>query len=1055
MSEKKTRGAGPGLLCSVAGMGLLIVFAGGCDRGKGPIPTVRVVSCQRTGAATRAGLELGDGVFAWKCGERNGTVHSPFDLWRVELMEALECRVTLHVLRNGVERDVVVGDGRWRVSWRLELPGSAGEALAGAEFLWKENRDHEAAAAFAGLAGDQEVPPRARAWLWLMAGVADAAGGDLGAAGSDLDRAAALAGGVRARSLAGLTAARLLEEAGRKARARQLYQAVATACRGGANDERLLAQALLGVAACTLRGDAEAAGEALELYQKIRPGSLAMAEALLQLGISAYFEERFEDAEHRFLQGLEIARRRDPTGGEALRFLANIGLVRMRRGDLEGARVTCLEALEAARRFDPGGKTEAYTLNFLGLVAKGMGRLEEARAWYERALTAFRTLRPKSREVAGVLNNLGNIANREQDFGAAERYHREAFRLRKTLGLEADSAASLNNLGLVAYHRGELEQARRFLERAVILKRRLAPGTLWLASSLNGLGDVALRQGRLDEAERLYGEALEIRHRVLPGGIAEAEALAGLGEVAEAQGRTAEAGALWKKALELIESHRRRVGLSEEERSDFGAMFHWISVRVAGLLAEEGRIEAAFHLVEQERARALRAAVGQRLPETLPGELRAAWRQHRRAVRSLLRRLATTGPSAGKDHLAVLRDRLAALDVESHRLIARIRKTDPRFAALLEQPATPTLRQVGTVLGPGTVLLEYGVCDRGTLLLAVGGDGTSEGHWIGLPGQELARRVDRFLALIGRGEHTAEIEQALTVQSRELAEILIGPVGRMVAKAGRVVVVPDGPLSRLPFAALQMPGGRGRAWLGCRRGLSRVASASVLVDLERCPRVADRGDGKVVVFSVPEPEAGMARRYGLEPLPWAKAEAATLASLFPERAVVYEGGAATPDALRGAVGGAWLLHFAAHAVEDRRNPLDSALFLAPPHPGVGDGRLTAWKIMQDLRVEADLVTLSACSTACGREVPGEGVLGLSRAFHYAGARVVLATLWRVPDRSACLLMEGFYTDLKDGLPADEALRRARCRLMERPGAALGQPYHWAGFTLIGGVGERR
>ena len=209
------------------------------------------------------------------------------------------------------------------------------------------------------------------------------------------------------------------------------------------------------------------------------------------------------------------------------------------------------------------------------------------------------------------------------------------------------------------------------------------------------------------------------------------------------------------------------------------------------------------------------------------------------------------------------------------------------------------------------------------------------------------------------------------------------------------------------------------------------------------------------MFAVPEPEAAVARRYGLEPLPWAKAEAAALAALFPKRAVVYEGSRATFEALRGAAGGAWILHFAAHAVEDRHDPMDSALLLASSPHGPLDGRLTAWKIMQDLRVEADLVTLSACSTARGREVPGEGVLGLSRAFHYAGARAVLATLWRLPDRSAYLLMERFYAELEKGVAADEALRRARCRLVKGHGAVLGHPYHWAGFTLVGGVSEPR
>ncbi len=109
-----------------------------------------------------------------------------------------------------------------------------------------------------------------------------------------------------------------------------------------------------------------------------------------------------------------------------------------------------------------------------------------------------------------------------------------------------------------------------------------------------------------------------------------------------------------------------------------------------------------------------------------------------------------------------------------------------------------------------------------------------------------------------------------------------------------------------------------------------------------------------------------------------------------------------------------------------------------------------------MRIDAELVTLSACDTALGKEMGGEGLLGLTRAFHYAGARSVLATLWGVSDASTPRLMERFYTHLKAGKSRDEALRAAQLDFI-RGGASSGaaavptsaHPFRWAAFQLSG------
>jgi CHAT domain-containing protein len=151
------------------------------------------------------------------------------------------------------------------------------------------------------------------------------------------------------------------------------------------------------------------------------------------------------------------------------------------------------------------------------------------------------------------------------------------------------------------------------------------------------------------------------------------------------------------------------------------------------------------------------------------------------------------------------------------------------------------------------------------------------------------------------------------------------------------------------------------------------------------------------------------------------------------------------------------VHFACHGYLDERFPLSSALALTIPKTE-GDGRdnglLQAWEIFDQVRLGADLVTLSACQTGLGKEMGGEGLLGLTRAFLYAGARSVLGSLWSVSDNSTTILMGRFYGYLKAGRPRDEALRAAQIDLIRTGGtgpraADLSHPFHWAAFQLSG------
>ena len=178
---------------------------------------------------------------------------------------------------------------------------------------------------------------------------------------------------------------------------------------------------------------------------------------------------------------------------------------------------------------------------------------------------------------------------------------------------------------------------------------------------------------------------------------------------------------------------------------------------------------------------------------------------------------------------------------------------------------------------------------------------------------------------------------------------------------------------------------------------------------------------------------------------------------------VFVGSDATEENAKSLPRNTRIVHFATHATLDERSPLDSAVVLSIPEEfeeGKDNGLLQAWEIFERFRVDADLVVLSACESGLGKEMGGEGLIGLTRAFQYAGARSVMASLWKISDRTTAELMVRFYKHLKAGLPKDEALRAAQMELIRGPIQVKNEkgdmeeidtsaPYYWAAFQIYG------
>ena len=451
--------------------------------------------------------------------------------------------------------------------------------------------------------------------------------------------------------------------------------------------------------------------------------------------------------------------------------------------------------------------------------------------------------------------------------------------------------------------------------------------------------------------------------------------------------------------------------------------------------------------------------------------LPAALRQRREGLRREYDR--ATAELAGLDAASARRSevgerlaRLRGLRAEREAVLASVRAARPDLAAL-EDPRPPAIADARRLLGEGTLLLSFAVLPGRTVVFALPGGAEPaalEVHSIPLPEARLRAEVETLLDLLRSPGAPAEGQAALRRRLWTLHEALLGPVREQVARSERLLVLPDGPLHLLPFGALVTSEGPPIRHLVEDKSVTRATALTLLA-----ARPARHPPQRLLVaFGDPEVDA---------PLPQARAEVEALGRMYGEEARIFVGAGASETRAKALAGHARYLHFATHGVADDRFPMDSYLALSPSGDGPTreNGRLQAWEVWEQMTLEADLVTLSGCETGRGVEMGGAGLLGLTSAVHFAGARAVLASLWPVSDRSTAALMQAFYGHLRAGAPPELALRRAQSSLIARSPATdtagtrklllfagwpgrkeepldASHPYHWAAFQLFGFAG---
>ncbi len=483
----------------------------------------------------------------------------------------------------------------------------------------------------------------------------------------------------------------------------------------------------------------------------------------------------------------------------------------------------------------------------------------------------------------------------------------------------------------------------------------------------------------------------------------------------------------------------------------------------------DAHLRAAFGFAERSRARMLSDLLAEAAVD-LRGNLAPAVRERETALIEKLaerrlerdRLLQQPAGDATRAKLAAIAADLAAIENELNLLEIEMRRADPRSDALASG-ATLTTEQAQGMLDDRTVLLEYALGTPASYVFVVTRERIAAVTLADRATIEAAAR-DALADLSTLAPNGAAPDLAA------LAKLVLEPVAPYLDKP-RLLLALDGALQYVPFAALPSPAAGATTRLIAEHDIVAVPSLAAVAALplrsvEPAKTLAIFADpvltatdprmstAPVALAAAAMPATLLERssvRLELQRLPATSHEAEALAALVPaEQRLIASGFEANRDSVLGVPLEHYrYVHFATHGLIDARYPGLSALALSQfDEQGAERNGFLRLHDIYNLHLAADVAVLSACETALGRDIRGEGFVGLTQGFMYAGARSVVASLWQAPDRAAAELMTRFYRHLLQGeLRPAAALRRAQSELAAE--RRFADPYFWSGFVLIG------
>ncbi len=618
-----------------------------------------------------------------------------------------------------------------------------------------------------------------------------------------------------------------------------------------------------------------------------------------------------------------------------------------------------------------------------------------------------------------------------------------------------------------------------------------AKNTMEVARTQALIGQVYQRHGNFTKARENYQTALATFRR-LSDVVNESAVLYALGNLELRADNLVTAEEYLRQSIDVTEQ-MRRVSTSSDLTAAVSATVHdryesYIEclMRQHQAHPERGFALKAFETSELARARSLTDLLRATQTNLAPG-LDPQLAEQEKSLRQSLRvkedyKVALLGRDYKKEELAVLTAELNELETKYKGVTDAIRARYPAYDQM-SRPRAWDLNQIQqqVIADDQTVLLEYSLGVEHSYVWAVSRNGINSYE---LPAQaritEAAQKLYKLLTVAGDAQKETELTQA----AQELSGLILSPVAAELNKQ-RVIVVADGALNYIPFQLLTAPNRSGEPLVASYEVIN-VPSASILGELRQETSQRHAPTNLLAAFGDPVFASNYAQQKGLttneqiaalqtpenetwshalrdiepagdsvdpssiQPLIYAARELANLRTLAGPDSLMVTGFDATRENLAHLDLTKYaILHFATHGVLDPKRPESSGLFLSMvDRKGKAQNGFVGLQDIYALHAPVDLVVLSACRTGLGKDVRGEGLIGLTRGFMYAGASSVLASLWKVDDEATSELMKRFYSNMLQGqMTPAAALRAAQNSIRQEP--QWRSPYYWAAFTLQG------
>ncbi len=837
--------------------------------------------------------------------------------------------------------------------------------------------------------------------------------------------------------------------------------------------------------------------QALAIYRELK-NRAGEGTALNDLGGVYYRLSSYEKAIDFLERAVAIHREVKDRAGEGTA-LNNLGISHYGMSRYEKAIEYHQQALIISREVkDWDG--EGRALNSLGIAYRKLGRYEKAAEYFEQALALHRKNKDRNGEGI-VLNNLSGVYANQDRYEKAIEYLEPALAIYRELKNRGYEGIALSNLGYFYLNLERYEKAIEYHEQALAIYREVKDRD-GEGAALHNLGDDYYGMKRYEKAIDYLVQALAISREVKERD-GEADILYSLARVERDMNNFSAARARIDESLMVAEFMRSEI-LSPASRASYLAVVQTSYQFYTDLLMRQHKAEPtmgydalAVEVSERQRSRSLLDLLAESGTDLHQG-IAPALIEREQLVAKQLNDKAQQLTTAKPEQTAALKLEISGLETDLERAQTAIRKANPRYAALT-QPQPLKLNEIQSQLDADTLLLEYALGEDRSFLWAITKDSLTSYE---LPKEEQikqnALQVYEMLTArntrksgetdLQRKARITDAEAKLPAVAQTLSQTLLGPA---VAQFGskRLVIVADGALQYIPFAMLPDPASGKNQPLIVGHEVVSLPSASALAiqrtelaGRQPAPKmlaviadpVFDRTDTR---FKTSAPEAidktaqpqtvvaadtrglehiaeasdDKAGRLVIRRLPFTRQEADALMALTPKdsiwRAMDFQ--ASRANVLGGGLSQYRYVHFATHGLLDTERPGLSSLVLSTVDAeGKPQNGFLRANDIYNMKLPAELVVLSACQTGLGKEVKGEGLIGLTRGFMYAGARRVVVSLWSVNDKATSDLMTKFYRGmLKENERPAAALRAAQIEMWKQK--KWQSPYYWAAFTMQG------